>query len=115
MASSPDRDAVAGRITAENPENPERAEAIDHARTVAAVGGENQKAASRLHLHIVGIVFLYVVSAAVLISLLVLFWNYAAPSYWRFLSDDQVSKLQGFVLSGLVGSGLTQGVKRIFE
>lgn len=69
--------------------------------------------ASGAHLHRIGVASLYIVGAIVLGLFAVLAWNYGAPESNRFLNDADMAKLQGFLLSGVIGSGIAEGTMRI--
>ena len=65
------------------------------------------------HLHRILVFALYAIGLLIIIMIVCLGWNLAASSSYRFLTDEQQSKLQAFLLSGVVGSGITFAGKRI--
>ena len=42
-----------------------------------------------------------------------LVWNMAVPAAYRFLDSTQVAALQGFLFSGVVGSGVTAAARKV--
>lgn len=112
---SEDREEITGRLRQEHREDPERLNALEEARTAAAVGEVTQGSATNYHLHVLIVIGIYILGFAGLLMLLSLFYNLAASSNWRFLTDDQTAKLQSFLLSGVIGSAITALAKKIVK
>ena len=67
------------------------------------------------HVHTILVFFLYAGAAMILGALVSLGWNMAAGSGYRYLTDEQVGKLENFLFSGTIGSALTFAAKRIVK
>jgi hypothetical protein len=114
---APNRDQVKRRIKTREQDDPELDEALQSGRDLA--DKENQNKLNELtrsdsvskHLHIAQVIGIYVLGAAICLLFLVLVWHYGAKTDWRFLSPEQLDKLQQFLFSGTIG-GLLAGFGR---
>lgn len=86
---------------------------VDDRKTKRIIGQIDRADAMDRHLHNILVCALYAAAAIIIVMLVCLGWNLAASSEYRFLTDEQQAKLQGFLLSGVVGSGITFAGKRI--
>ena len=114
---APNRDQVKNRIKTRDQDDPELGDALQSGRELA--NKENQNKLNELtrsdsvsrHLHIAQIIGIYVLGFAICVLFLVLVWHYGASTSWRFLSPEQLDKLQNFLFSGTIG-GLLAGFGR---
>ena len=86
---------------------------IDGRKQQSRIRKMNRDDAMDEHLHRILVIGLYFAGFLVLLMLFSIAWNLAASTGYRFLTDEQETKLQGFLLSGAVGSAITFAGKRI--
>jgi hypothetical protein len=119
MASN--RDQVKNRIKTREQDDPELDETLQSARALSAQETQNKKnelarsdSVGR-HAHIAQILGIYVLGFSVSALFVVLAWHYGASSGWRFLTPEQLDKLQQFLFSGTIGGALAAGSRGIFK
>lgn len=106
---APNRDQVKKRIKTRDQDDPELDDALQSARVLAdqeTLNKKNELARSdsvSKHIHVAQIIGMYVLGFAVCALFFVLTWHYGASTNWRFLSPEQLDKLQQFLFSGTLG------------
>ena len=114
---APNRDQVKKRIRNRDQADPELDEALQSARALSDqenLNKKNELARSDkvgAHLHRAQVIGIYVLGAAICFLFLVLAWHYGAATSYRFLTPEQLDKLQNFIFSGTIG-GLLAGFGR---
>lgn len=118
---APNRDQVKNRIKARDQEDPELDETLQSARVLAAQETQNKRnelarydSVSR-HIHIAQVIGIYVLGFAICGLFVVLTWHYGASTNYRFLSPEQLDKLQQFLFSGTIGGLLAAFGKGVLK
>ena len=119
MASN--RDQVKGRIITRDQDDPELGDALQSARVLRDqqnLNKKNQLARTDkfgAHLHRAQIVAIYVGGFSIAALFIVLVWHYGASTYYRFLSQEQLSELQKFLFTGTIGTILGAAGRGLFK
>jgi hypothetical protein len=118
---APNRDQVKGRIKARDQDDPELDDVFQSARELRDQQNLNKKnqlartdSVGR-HLHRAQVAVIYSGALALGLLFLVLFWHYGASSNYRFLTAEEVNKLQQFLFSGTIGTVLGAFGRRLFK
>lgn len=65
------------------------------------------------HLHRLLVVALYLIGGTIILLVIALLYNMAAPEGARFLKPDEVKNLQSLLFSGAIGSFITAAAKKL--
>jgi hypothetical protein len=118
---APNRDQVKGRIKTREQDDPELDDALQSARDLSDQENLNKKNELERndkvgwHLHRAQVIGIYVVGFALGSLFLILVWHYGAATDYRFLSPEQLAKLQQFLFTGTVGTILGAAGRGLFK